>query len=126
MLNKTMLIGRLGGEGSLKETTNGNMVYTNSLAVSKKVKDKNGSYQDKTEWINFVIWQKGAEIFNQYTQKGSQVFIEGELQTDTYEKNGEKRYSTKVNVRDFRFLDSKGGAEKASSDSSFTSDDIGF
>lgn len=126
MLNKTMLIGRLGSPGELRETTNGNMVYTNSLAVSKKVKDKNGNYQDKTEWINFVIWQKGAEIFNQYTQKGSQVFIEGELQTDTYEKNGEKRYSTKVNVSDFRFLDTKGGAEKASSDSNFTSNDIGF
>lgn len=125
-MQKFIAIGRLGQDGELKETLNGNMVYTNSLAVSKKVKDKQGNYQDKTEWINFVIWQKGAEIFNQYTQKGSQVFIEGELQTDTYEKNGEKRYSTKVNVRDFRFLDSKGGAEKASSDSSFTSNDLGF
>jgi single-strand DNA-binding protein len=102
------------------------MVYSNSLAVSKKVKDKQGNYQDKTEWINFVIWQKGAEVFNQYTQKGSQVFIEGELQTDTYEKDGEKRYSTKVNVRDFRFLDAKGGAEKSSGDSSFADNELGF
>lgn len=125
-MQKFIAIGRLGKDGELKETINGNMVYSNSLAVSKKVKDKQGNYQDKTEWINFVIWQKGAEVFNQYTQKGSQVFIEGELQTDTYEKNGEKRYTTKINVRDFRFLDAKGGAEKSNSDSNFASNDLGF
>lgn len=125
-MQKFIAIGRLGKDGELKETINGNMVYSNSLAVSKKVKDKQGSYQDKTEWINLVIWQKGAEVFNQYTQKGSQVYIEGELQTDTYEKDGEKRYSTKVNVRDFRFLDSKGGAEKVSSESNFADNDLGF
>jgi single-strand DNA-binding protein len=125
-MQKFIAIGRLGKPGELKETINGNMVYSNSLAVSKKVKDKQGNYQEKTEWINFVIWQKGAEVFNRYTQKGSQVYIEGELETQTYEKNGEKKYITKINVRDFRFLDTKGGAEKANSDSSFASNDLGF
>lgn len=126
MLNKVALIGRLGKPGELKETINGNQVYSNSVACTKRVKDKQGNYHDKTEWVNFVIWQNGAEIFNQYTTQGSLVYLEGELQTDSYEKNGEKKFSTKVNVKEFKFLSQKGGAEKADQDSSFTADDVPF
>jgi len=125
-MNKVMVIGRISGRGELKQTINGNTVYTNSIALSEKYKTKTGETKEKTTWINFVLWQKGAEIFNQYTQKGSQVYLEGRWVNDEYEKDGQKRITSKLEVKDFRFLDTKGGAEKASSDSSFASSDIGF
>jgi single-strand DNA-binding protein len=123
---KVIAIGRLGKDGEIKETINGNMVYSNSIAVSEKYKTKTGETKEKTTWINFVIWQKGAEIFNQYTQKGSQVYLEGKWVNDEYEKDGQKRVISKLEVKDFRFLDAKGGAEKASSDSVFANDSLGF
>ena len=121
-----MAIGRLGKDSELKNLPSGNMVYENSLAVTKKFKDKTGQQKEKTEWVNIILWQKSAEIFSTYTKKGSQVYIEGELETQEYEKDGQKKYITKINVNNFQFLDAKGGAEKANGGSSFTADDIGF
>jgi len=126
MLNKCTFIGRLGQDGELKTLPNGTSIYENSLAVSEKWKDKEGKAQEKTEWINFKIFAKGGEIFNKYTEKGNQVYLEGSWQTRSWEKDGKKFYATDLNVKDFRFLDAKGGAEKTTIDSKFTADDIPF
>lgn len=126
MINKMIALGRLGQDGELKTTTNGNVVYNNSIALSEKFKTKSGEAKEKTTWINFVIWQKAAEIFAQYTQKGSQVFLEGKWENETFEKDGQKRTVAKLIVSDFKFLDTKGGAEKVNANSNFTADDIGF
>jgi len=126
MLNKVTVIGRLGRENDLKETINGNKVLNNSVAITEKYKDKSGQQKENTTWINFNIWQKGAEIFNQYTQKGSLVYLEGKWTNDEYEKDGQKRIATKLEVKEFKFLDTKGGAQKVNSNSQFANDNLGF
>jgi len=105
-LNKVMLIGRLGQDPEVKTTQSGIQVASASIACSEKFKDKNGQKQEKTEWINLVFWNKQAELAGQYLQKGSQVYIEGQIKTDEWtDKDGNKRYSTKVHVREMQFLD---------------------
>lgn len=125
-MNKVIAIGNLCKDSKVEYTLNGDAYYNNTLVDNERYADKDGQVKETTVFINFTIWGKAAEVFAQYTQKGSQVFIEGSWKTDTYEKSGEKRYSTKVNVRNFRFLDTKGGAEKANSDSNFAESDLGF
>lgn len=125
-MNKVMVIGNLCKDAEVEYTKNGNAYYNNTVADNQKYKDKNGEAKETTEFINFTIWGKAAEIFSKYTKKGSQVYIEGSMKTESYDKNGEKRFTTKVNVSQFNFLDTKGGAEKANADSKFTADEIGF
>lgn len=107
-MNKVFLMGNLTKDVEVRNTPAGKMLATTSLATNKKWKDEAGNKQEKTEFHNLVIWN-GAEAFAKYLSKGSKVFIEGEIQTDSYkDKNtGENKYSTKINVREFTFLDSK-------------------
>lgn len=105
-MNTVNLIGRLGKDNDLRYTQSGKPVLSNTLAVTRKFKNANG--EKETDWINFVMWGKGAEIFSNYAHKGSQVGLVGSIQTRNYEnKQGQKVYVTEVNVTDFDFLDSK-------------------
>jgi single-strand DNA-binding protein len=113
-LNKVMLIGRLGKDPELKYTEKGTAYCNFSLATDESYKDENGNKVDRTEWHNIVTWRKLAEICQQYLKKGSKIFCEGKLQTDSYEKDGIKRYSTKIVMTDMSMLDSKGATEKVS------------
>lgn len=106
MLNKVMLIGRLVKDVELRNTANGKVVASGQLATNKSWKDANGQKQERVEFHNLTIWN-GSENFAKYTSKGSLVYIDGELMTDVYEKDGIKKYSTKVNVNNFTFLESK-------------------
>ena len=109
MLNKVTLIGRLTRDVEIKTIPSGKSVANGSIATSKSWKDEAGNKQEKTEFHNLVLWGKQAEIFAQYTSKGSQVYIEGELTTRSWDdkETGKKRYSTDINVNDFKFLDTK-------------------
>lgn len=103
MLNSTALIGRMTKDPNLKYTQSGKGVANFTLAVERNFKDANG--EKITDFINCVIWGKGAETLCNYTHKGSMVGVVGELNTRSYEnQQGQKVFVTEVNVRDFQFL----------------------
>lgn len=98
-MNRVTLIGKLGADPELKVLNGGKSVCNFRVACSEKYKDASGADKEVTEWVNCVLWGKSGEYLAKNAQKGSKVFIEGSLKTETYEKNGEKRYATKVNAR---------------------------
>lgn len=112
-INKVMLIGRLGQDPELKYTPSGAAVCNFSVATSDSWTDKAGQKQERTEWHRIVVWGKLAELCNQYLSKGRQAFIEGSLQTRSWEKDGVKRYTTEINGRNVQFL---GGPSASQSD----------
>lgn len=114
-VNKVILVGNLGQDPELRRTPGGAAVLNLSLATSSKYKDSNGQYQERTEWHNLVAWNKAAEIMAQYLRKGSKIYVEGSLQTRSWESDGVKKYKTEVVVREFNFLDTKpsGGTDNS-------------
>ncbi len=109
-INKVILVGRLGQDPESKYMPSGDCVVNASLATSETWKDKNTSENvEKTEWHRIVMFGRRAEVFAEYTRKGSQVYVEGKLQTRKWQdRDGNDRYTTEVKVEDFQFLDSKG------------------
>jgi len=107
-LNKTMLIGRLGQAPDMKFTAQGKAVTNFSVATGREWKNAAGEEQKETEWHNIVVWDKLAEICNQYLTKGSRVYIEGRLQTRSWDDqtSGEKKYKTEIVASDMIILDS--------------------
>ena len=109
-LNKVVLIGNLGRDPEIRYSQQGLAVVNFSIATSEQWTDKNtGDRQEKTEWHNIVVFGKQAETCQKYLSKGSQIFIEGRLQTSTYEKEGQTHYMTKIIGSNFQFLDGKQG-----------------
>ncbi len=110
-INKVILIGHLGKDPEIRYTPNNVPVASFSLATSERFKDKSGNWQDRTEWHNIVAWQRTAEIAQEYLKKGRQVYIEGRIQTRSWDdKNtGEKKYRTEIVVTDLVLLG--GGAQ---------------
>ena len=110
-INKVILVGNLGQDPEIKYTAGGAAVTTLSIATSDSWKDKDsGMEQERTEWHRVVLWRRLAEIAGEYLKKGSKVYIEGQLQTRKWEKEGQTRYTTEIIARDMQFLDSKGRA----------------
>lgn len=108
-LNKAMIIGRLGQDPEVRYTQSNTAVATLNIATSERYKDSNGEYQERTEWHRVVAWGRLAEICQQYLNKGSQVYIEGPIQTRQWEdKEGQKRYTTEIKALQMIMLDSKG------------------
>jgi single-strand DNA-binding protein len=109
-LNKVTLIGHLGKDPELSYTTSGVAVAKFSIATGERWKDDGGNVQERTEWHNIVAWRKLAEICGQYLKKGSKVYLEGKIQTRSWDdKNtGVKRYTTEIIANDLIMLDSKG------------------
>lgn len=108
-VNRVTLLGHLGQDPELKYTPSGQAVTRLRLATSDRWKDKNGEWQDRTEWHTVVCWAKMAETASQYLTKGSQVFIEGRLQTRSWDdKEGKKHYSTEVVANDMVMLGGRG------------------
>lgn len=98
-VNKVIIVGTLGQDPEVKYLTNGNAVCNLSLATSEEWKDKQtGDKKSKTEWHRVVMFGKIAEIAGEYCRKGSQVYIEGKLETREWEKDGVKRYTTEIKV----------------------------
>lgn len=109
-LNKVMLIGRLGQDPEVRYTQSNTAVATLSLATSERYKDGNGEQQERTEWHRVVAWGRLAEICQQYLHKGSLIYVEGPLQTRSWEDNqGQKRYTTEIKALQMTMLDSRGG-----------------
>lgn len=107
-LNKAMIIGRLGADPEVRYTQNNTAVATMSVATSERYKDRNGELQENTEWHRVVAWGRLAEIAQKYIKKGSQVYIEGPIQTRSWEdKEGQKRYTTEIKALTLQMLDSK-------------------
>ncbi len=106
-VNKVILIGNLGKDPECKVLESGNMVANLSVATSESYTDKDGNKVETTEWHNCTAWGKQAEIIEKYLKKGSKIFIEGKIKTRTYEKDGQTRYATDIQIKEFQFLDSK-------------------
>lgn len=110
-VNKVILVGNLGNDPEVRYMPNGNAVANVSLATSETWKDKNtGEQQEKTEWHRVVFFNRLAEIVEQYVKKGSKLYIEGRLQTRSWEQDGVKRYTTEIVANEMQMLDSRGGA----------------
>ncbi|MGO9835390.1 MAG: single-stranded DNA-binding protein [Polyangiaceae bacterium] len=95
-LNRVMLLGNLGADPELRVTPGGQAVLKLRLATNESYVDRNNVRQERTEWHRVTVWGRRAEALGKILQKGDLLFIEGRLQTSSYEKNGEKRYSTEV------------------------------
>jgi len=95
-LNRVMLLGNLGADPELRVTPGGQAVLKLRLATNESYVDRNNVRQERTEWHRVTIWGRRAEALGKILQKGDSLFVEGRLQTSSYEKNGEKRYSTEV------------------------------
>ena len=115
MLNKVILIGRLGRDPETRYMPNGEAVCNFSIATDESWKDKNGQRQTRTEWHSITMYRKLAEIAAQYLKKGSQVYIEGRIQSRKYTgKDGIERTAFEIIASEMKMLDSKasGGAEQ--------------
>lgn len=96
-LNRVILIGNLGRDPEVKYTQNGTAVANLSIATNEAWTDKSGEKQERTEWHRVVVWGKQAEICGQHLTKGKQVFVEGSLQTRSWDdRDGNKRYTTEI------------------------------
>jgi single-strand DNA-binding protein len=111
-VNKVILIGNLGKDPEVKYTPSGAPVAKLTLATNERYKDKGGEWQDRTEWHNVVLWQRLAEIAGEYLKKGSKVYIEGRLQTRSWEdkQTNQKRYMTEIVANDLVLLGGRGEA----------------
>jgi len=107
MLNKVILIGNLGQDPTIRYTQNGAAVVTFSIATSERWKDASGETKEQTEWHRIVSFKRLAEICNEYLHKGSKVYIEGKLQTRSWEQDGIKKYTTEIVAREMKMLDPK-------------------
>ncbi len=142
-VNKVLLIGRLGNNPEIRYTNTGTAVANFNLATSENWNDKNGQRQERTEWHRVVVWGKLAELCEKYLSKGRQCFVEGRLQTRSWDdKDGNKRYTTEIVASTIQFLGTAGAQTSAGAsamdsspemadngptlESSFTEDEIPF
>lgn len=135
-LNKAMLIGNLGKDPEIKYTPEGLAIAKFSMATKEQWKDKDGQKQDKTEWHNIVAFGKLAEICGEYLAKGKQVYIEGRIQTRSWDdKDGNKKYTTEIVANTMQMLGKADASSKSAvatdenavvSEPSHTEDDVPF
>ena len=109
-LNRVQLIGNLGKDPEIKYTPQGTAVAKITIATNERFKDKAGEWQDRTEWHNIVLWQRLAEIAGEYLKKGGKVYIEGRLQTRSWDDktSGQKKYMTEIVASDLILLGGRG------------------
>ena len=109
-VNKVILIGHLGADPEIRYTPSGAPVANLRIATNESWKNKNGQKEERTEWHRGVVWSKLAELAGQYLSKGRQVYIEGRLQTRSWDdKDGPKKYSTEIVRTTIQFLGGQGG-----------------
>ncbi len=138
MINKVILVGNLGRDPEIRTIPSGQSVAKFSLATTSRWKDREGNRQERTEWHNITCWGRQAEIAGQFLTKGRQIYVEGRLQTDSWEdkETGKKMYRTEIICDNFQMLGQRGDASaggapaRAPEDSSFDpaaeDDDIPF
>ena len=110
MINKVILVGRLGKDPEIRSTPQGNTVAKFTLATDEKFTDRAGEKQERTEWHNIVAWGKLGEICGQYLKKGKLVYIEGSIRTDSWDdkESGQKKYRTEIVANTMKMLDRRG------------------
>lgn len=104
MVNKVILLGRLGKDPVVRRTANNVAVASFSIATSEKYKDKDGNKQEKTEWHNIVMWNALAETAEKYLKKGGLVYLEGKMTTRSYEQDGVTKYTTEIVVNNMQLM----------------------
>jgi single-strand DNA-binding protein len=111
-VNKVILVGNVGKAPEVRYSPSGTPVANFSLATHERFKDRNGEWQERAEWHSIVAWQRLAEIVGEYVTKGSKVYVEGKLQTTSWEdrQSGQRKYRTQILARDLVLLDSRGNA----------------
>jgi single-strand DNA-binding protein len=112
-LNKVMLIGNVGKDPEMRYTANGKAMTRFSIACNRVYNAADGERREETDWFNVVTWDKLAELCSQFLQKGRQAYIEGRLQTRSWEgQDGQKQYMTEVVAQTVLFLGSGGGGQR--------------
>jgi len=116
MVNKVILVGNLGRDPERRSTPSGQQVATFSVATSRKWRDRDGNRQEQTEWHTVVCWGRQAEVAGEYLRKGKQVYVEGRIQTRSWDdkQTGEKRYRTEVICDNFQMLGQRGDGDYSS------------
>ncbi len=110
MLNKAMVIGHLGADPEMRYTANGNAVTTFNVATSRQFSGPDGERKEETEWFRVVTWNRLAETCSQYLTKGRLVYVEGRMQTRSWEgQDGQKRYTTELIAQEVKFLGGREG-----------------
>jgi single-strand DNA-binding protein len=124
-VNKVILLGNVGKDPEIRATASGMVVASFSLATTDRTKDQSGNWTDRTEWHNLVAFQRTAEIIRDYVKKGSKLYVEGKIQTRSWDdkNSGEKKYRTEIIVNDISLLSGRGegdgGSYSRSSSSSY-------
>lgn len=110
MVNKVILIGHLGRDPEIRSTASGTPVGNFTVATNRRYNDRDGQRQEETEWHRIVVWGRQAEIAGQYLRRGRQIYIEGRIQTRSWDdrQTGEKRYTTEIVCENFQMLGSRG------------------
>lgn len=107
--NKVLLIGNVGKDPEVRHLESGAAVATFTLATTERYKDRNGQYQDQTEWHNIVCWRNLAELAQNYIAKGSQIFVEGRIRSRSWtDQTNQKRYTTEIVADNIRLLGKRG------------------
>ncbi|MCF8230858.1 MAG: single-stranded DNA-binding protein [Bacteroidales bacterium] len=121
-VNKAILVGNLGADPEVKHLDSGTAVARLRIATGESYRDRDGNRQERTEWHNVVLWQRLAEVAEKYLHKGDQVYIEGRLQTRSYEKDGVTKYFTEIVGNNMTMLGKKSssGEQQTSAPSSST------
>jgi single-strand DNA-binding protein len=109
-VNKVILLGNVGKDPEIRATAGGMTVANFSIATTDRIKGQDGQYTDKTEWHNLVAFQRTAEIVRDYVKKGNKLYIEGRLQTSSWDDKatGQKKYKTEIIVSDLSLLSGRG------------------
>jgi single-strand DNA-binding protein len=124
-VNKSILLGNIGKDPEIRSTSGGTTVANLSIACSDRRKDSQGNWTDVTEWVSLVALGRTAEIVRDYVGKGSKIYVEGKIQTRSWEKDGQKHYKTEVLINELVLLDGK-REESKSSRPAMTAKDVGF
>jgi single-strand DNA-binding protein len=109
-MNKAILLGNVGKDPEIRTLSNGTKIATLALATSERIKDKQGNWEDRTEWHTLVAFARLAEVIEQYVRKGSKLCIEGRIATRSWDdkQSGEKKYATEIKIDDLVLCDARG------------------
>ena len=115
-VNKAILIGNLGKDPELRYTPSGQAVASFPLATSERYKDKEGNWQERTDWHNIVVWGRQGETVKEYLKKGRSAYVEGRIQTRSYDdREGNKKWITEIVANRVQFLGGRGESDGAGS-----------
>ena len=104
-VNKAIVVGRVGQNPEVKTLNSGSIIARLSIATHKKYKDRNGQKQEKTQWHKIVVWNNTAQFVEQFVHKGATLYVEGEIETRSYEDSqGQKKYVTEINANSVQLI----------------------